>query len=208
MAEGLLGRWERLRQQRKDRGHPAPIETTPQTLKPGDAIMLWNGDDRLVQTVLECAEHLNGRETDWRWLLLDGGALLEVTAGHTTYYDQSEVIYQGSVDFLRLVGDQDGLLRVFEARVRDGSIALNPVTFDHGGAAFQVASTGTFAVQRADGAALDADVWRDITPNEGNNVYVKLNGPLGGKALGVWTTHIAFLRGQEVGPSDLRCYGQ
>ncbi|HLZ71178.1 MAG TPA: hypothetical protein VKV26_14850 [Dehalococcoidia bacterium] len=208
MAEGILGRWERMWQQRKEHGQPAPVESTPQTLKPGDAIMLWNGDDRLVQSALECAEHLNSRETDWRWLLLDGGAVLEVTPGHTTYYDQNEVIYQGSVEFQRLVGDQDGLLRVFEARVRDGTVALNPVTFEKGGAAFQVASTGTFFVQQAAGAALDLDVWRDITPNEVDNVYVKLNGPLGGKALGVWTTHIAFLRGQEVGPSDLRCYGQ
>jgi hypothetical protein len=208
MAEGLLGRWERMRRMRKDAGHAPPQETTPATLRPGDAVMLWNGDDRLVQSALECAEHLNGRETDWRWLLLDGDTLLEVTAGHNIYYGESEVIRQGSIEFLRLVGDQDGLLRVFEARVRDGSMALNPVQFEHGGVTYQIVSTGTFVVQRASGAALTSDVWRDITANEGDNVYVKFVGPQGTTALGVWTTHFGFLKGQEVGPSDLRCYGQ
>ncbi len=211
MAEGMLGRFERLMKQRLDSGHASagpPREVTPATLRPGDALMAWNGDDRLVQTVLQCAEHLNGRETDWRWLLLDGNTLLEVIPGHTTYYNASEVINQGTAEFLRLVGDQDGLLRVFEARVRDGSIALNPVIYDRAGAAYQINSTGTFVVQRSEGAAITSDVWRDITPNEGDNVYFKLTGPNGSKALGVWTTHIAFLAGQEVGPTDLRCYGQ
>src|SRR5579859_6093906 len=154
MAEGLIGRFERVMKQRREAGHTTPHrETTPATLRPGDAIMAWNGDDRLVQTALECAEHLNGRETDWRWLLLDGGTLLEVTPGRTTYYNTPEVIYQGTAEFLRLVGDQDGLLRVFEARVRDGSNALNPVTYERGGSTYQITSTGTFVVQRSEGAA-------------------------------------------------------
>lgn len=209
MADGLLGRFERIMKQRHDAGNSTPPrETTPTTLRPGDAIMAWNGDDRLVQTVLECEEQLNGRATDWRWILLDGETLLEVATGRTVYYHQTEVINQGTVEFPRLVGDQDGLLRVFEARVRDGSIAMNPVTFEHGGAAYQINSTGTFAVVRSDGAAITSEVWRDITPNEGDNVYTKLTGPQGSKALAVWTTHIAFLTGQEVGPADLRCYGQ
>lgn len=208
-AEGLIGRFERIMKRRMDAGHTsAPREATPNTLRPGDAIMAWNGDDRLVQTVLECAEHVNGRETDWRWLLLDGNTLLEVAPSHTTYYNESDMIYQGSLEFLRLVGDQDGLLRVFEARVRDGSLPLNPVTFEHGGASYQINSTGTFVVGRSEGAALAGEVWRDITPNEGDNVYVKLTGPQGSKLLGIWTTHIALLKGQEVGPGDLRCYGQ
>lgn len=207
-AEGLLGRWERMRERRKDAGHPPPQETTPQTLRPGDAIMAWNGDDRIVQTTLELAEHLNNRETDWRWLLLDGDTMLEVQAGVTTYYDRWEIIRQGSVDFLRLVGDQDGLLRVFEARVRDGSSALNPAVFDYHGETWQIQSTGTFTVRQANGQTLSGEVWRDITPNEGDNVYAKLTGSQGAKALAVWTTHIGFLRGQEAGPADLRCYGQ
>ncbi len=209
MADGLLGRFERVMKQRHDAGNTTPPrETTPTTLKPGDAIMAWNGDDRLVQTALECAERVNARETDWRWLLLDSDSVLEVAAGWTVYYNTSEVINQGTVEFLRLVGDQDGLLRVFEARVRDGSIAMNPVIFEHGGAAYQINSTGTFLVQRSSGAAIAADVWRDITANETDNVYCKLTGPNGNKALAVWTTHIALLTGQEVGPADLRCYGQ
>lgn len=208
-AEGLIGRFERIMKRRHDAGNTSPPrETTPNTLRPGDAIMAWNGDDRLVQTVLECAEHVNNRETDWRWLLLDGDTVLEVAPSHTVYYNESEVIYQGSLEFLRLVGDQDGLLRVFEARVRDGSLPLNPVSFEHGGATYQINSTGTFVVRGSQGAALAGEVWRDVTPNEGDNVYVKLTGPQGSKVLGVWTTHIALLKGQEVGPSDLRCYGQ
>ena len=207
-AEGLLGRWERMRQRRKDAGHPPPQETTPQTLRPGDAIMLWNGDDRIVQTALEVAEHLNNRETDWRWLLCDGDTLLEVLGGgETAYYDRWTIVRQGSVEFVRLVGDNDGLLRVFEARVRDGTSALNPTVFDFDGGQWQITATGTFAVRNADGAALP-EVWRDITPNEGDNVYAKFTGAGGEKAFAVWTTHIGFLRGRDVGPSDLRCYGQ
>lgn len=207
-AEGLLGRWERLRERRKDAGHPPPQETTPQTLRPGDALMLWNGDDRIVQTALELAEHLNYRETDWRWLLLDGNTLLEVQTGTTAYYDNWSVIQQGSLDFVRLVGDQSGLLRVFEGRVRDGSSALNPAIFEYGGESWQIQSTGSFVVRQANGQVLGGEVWRDITSNEGDNVYAKLSGSQGAKALAVWTTHIGFLRGQEVGPSDLRTYGQ
>lgn len=209
MAEGLIGRFERIMKQRREAGHATPPrETTPATLEPGDAVMLWNGDDRLVQTVLQCAEHLNARETDWRWLLLDSDSVLEVAPGWTVYYNASEVIHQGTIEFLQLVGDQDGLLRVFEARVRDGTNATNPVVYEHGGTDWQINSTGTFLVQRAEGAALGAEVWRDITRNESDNVYVKLTGPQGSKALAVWTTHIALLIGQEVGPSDIRCYGQ
>lgn len=209
MADGLLGRFERVMKQRHEAGNTTPPhETTPATLQPGDAIMAWNGDDRLVQTALECAERVNGRETDWRWLLLDSDSVLEVTPGWTVYYNASETITQGTIEFSRLVGDQDGLLRVFEARVRDSSIAMNPVTFEHGGLAYQINSTGTFVVQRSSGAAIARDVWRDITANETDNVYAKLTGPNGSKALAVWTTHIALLTGQEVGPADLRCYGQ
>jgi hypothetical protein len=207
-AEGLLGRWERMRQRRKEAGHPLPQETTPLTLKPGDALMLWNGDDRIVQSALDCAEHLNGRETDWRWLLLDGDTVLEVLSdGRTTYFDRWTIIRQGSVDFVRLVGDRDGLLRVFEQRVREGTSALTPTLFEYEGETWQVVATGTFVVRRAAGMAL-GEVWRDITPNEGDNVYAKLVGSGGVRALAIWTTHIGFLRGQEVGPADLRCYGQ
>jgi hypothetical protein len=207
-AEGLLGRWERMRQRRKDAGHAPVQETTPQTLRPGDALMLWNGDDRIVQTTLALAEHLNNRETDWRWLLLDGDTVLEVlSGGETVYYDRWEIVQQGSVDFVRLVGDQDGLLRVFEARVRDGSSALNPTVFEYDGGQWQLLATGTFVVRDAAGGAL-GEVWRDVTPNEGDNVYAKFVGSGGEKALAVWTTHIGFLRGRDLGPSDLRCYGQ
>jgi hypothetical protein len=209
MADGMIGRFERIMKQRHEAGHVTPPrETTPATLQPGDAIMFWNGDDRLVQTVLPCAEHLNGRETDWRWLLLDSNSLLEVAPGWTVYYNATEVIQQGSLEFLRLVGDQDGLLRVFEARVREGTNATNPVRYEHGGQSWQINSTGTFVVQKAAGSVAAADVWRDITQNEGDNVYVKLTGPQGTRALAIWTTHIALLTGQEAGPSDLRCYGQ
>ena len=207
-AEGLIGRWERMRQRRKDAGHAPVQETTAQTLRPGDALMLWNGDDRIVQTALALAEHLNNLETDWRWLLLDGDTVLEVlNGGETVYYDRWEIVRQGSADFVRLVGDQDGLLRVFEARVRDGSSALNPTVFDYDSDQWRLDSTGTFVVRNADGGAL-GEVWRDVTPNEGDNVYAKFTGSGGEKALAVWTTHIGFLRGREVGPSDLRCYGQ
>jgi len=208
LADGLLGRFERIVKQRRDAGHPLPVETTPATLRPGDAVMFWNGDDRLVQTVLECAEHLNNRETDWRWLLLDSDSVLQVSAGRMTYYDHAEVIYQGTAEFLRLVGDQDGLLRVFEARVRDGSNALHPVVYEHNGESFQINSTGTVVVSQAAGAAINGEVWRDLTPSESDNVYVLLTGSQGRKALALWTTHIAFLTGQEAGPADVRCYGQ
>jgi hypothetical protein len=208
LADGLLGRMERMMKQRREAGHMGPVrDVSPATLQPGDALMAWNGDDRLVQTALECAEHLNGRETDWRWLLLDGDTALEVTASHTVYYSTSEVIYQGTAEFLRLVGDQDGLLRTFEARVRDGSNALNPVFYEHASDRWQINSTGTFVVGSSAGAALP-EVWRDVTPNEGDNVYAKFTGSQGTKALAVWTTHLVLLTGQEVGPSDLRCYGQ
>jgi len=51
---------------------------------PGDVVSFWDGGDNVVQAVIECSEELNGRETVWRWHLLDEIRMLEVAPEGTT----------------------------------------------------------------------------------------------------------------------------
>jgi hypothetical protein len=200
----MLDRFGRiLRQQHEQPGTP-PAATTPETLAPGDALLLQDGRDFLVQAAVDGLEELEGRSSTWRWLLLDDGSLLEVLRHTMSLYGTPEILYQGTPPYALLTGqgDQDGLLRVFEARVRAGTIAGMPVAYDHGGLTYHVRSTGIFSA-RFNGVT-DAEVWSDVSENAPDNVYFKLDGGEGALALGVWTSHIAFYSGAPLAHADIK----
>jgi hypothetical protein len=202
----MLDRFGRILKQRTEQPGTPPPATTPETLAPGDALILEDGRDFLVQSAIDCREELEGRVTEWRWILLDDGSVLEVLRHALNLYDHEEILYQGTPPYAMLTGqgDQDGLLRVFEARVRSGNIAAMPVQYEHGGNSLQIRSTGTFSATF--NGVTDAEVWADVSANAAENVYVKFDSGTGDATLGlaVWTTHIAFCTGQALAHADIK----
>ncbi len=195
---------------RSNASTPTDREITFETIQPGDAVIFWDGSDALVETVLDCEEHLNERTTRWRWVFLSEGRVVEVSPMGKTMYGSMNVFHQGSAPFADLTAEADdgGVLKTFEQRVRDGSIASAPVTFIYDGTRYVMKSTGTFVVS-LNGKPLQLGPWADINPNEGDNVYFKMGFGNDGEAMGIWTTHIAFLTGKRLSDVDIKgLYGQ
>ena len=197
MRDALIG---------KKKEEPVAIRTTetPGDLQRGDVIVFWEGGDAVVTATLDCWENLSGRQTTWRWLHLSSGAVLEVLGATTYIYPSTEVIYQGTVAFQRLTGsaDEEGVLQAFEARVRNGTVATDPVSFRLGDVAYRVKSTGTFLCTRT--GPLTGEVWRDISDEQGQNVYFRLQSSEGAEVLGIWTTHIALLTGRPLESTEIK----
>ncbi len=213
----MFNRLNRALQQALDPNKPAPQprQATVDSLLPGDVVSLWDAGDHVVQSVLECREELNRRVTSWRWNLLDEGHLLEATPEGNTLYDRTVILHQDSAEFETLTSDpaQGGVLKAFEARVRQGIAARNPTLFESEGRVFRVVSTGIFDAQPVGQAAYpNAAVWRDINPsNPGDNVYFELEpiedvpaAESGSEVLGIWTSHIALLCGRRLRPGDIQ----
>lgn len=198
-----------------DRGTPRQRpQPTVETLLPGDVVSFWGGDDHVVQAVLECREELNRRETVWRWNLLDEGGMLSAAPEGSTLYRRTAVLHQDSAEFETLTADpeQGGVLKAFEARVRQGTAARNPTLFEFEGRVFRVVSTGIFDARAIGQTGFPRlDVWRDINPNNpGDNVYFELEptvdeaGDEESEVLGIWTSHIALLFGRPLKPGDIQ----
>jgi hypothetical protein len=213
----MFDRLNRALQQHLDpnRPLPQPRQPTIESLLPGDVVSFWDGGDAVVQAVLECREELNRRETVWRWNILDEGRVLEVTPEGTTLYERTDVLHQTSAEFEVLTADpaEGGVLKAFEARVRQGTAARNPTLFEYGDGVYRVVSTGIFAARPLDRTEYPSlDVWRDINPsNPGDNVYFELEptedlpeGTTGSDVLGIWTTHIALLFGRPLRAGDIQ----
>jgi hypothetical protein len=187
-ASPTADRAARVMRSRREEAQAANLrEPTLATLEPGDAVAFGDGGNAVVESVLECREQVGARTTSWRWSFLDDGKVLEAAPDANVLYERAEVIYQGSEPFQRLVAEpeQGGVLKLFEQRVRAGTVASDPITFEHGGLAFHMRSTGTFSAT-ARGKAL-GEVWQDISPNPGDNVYFEAEAQSGEHLLGVWT---------------------
>jgi hypothetical protein len=198
-----------------DKSNPRQrAQPTVETLLPGDVLSFWGASDQVVQAVLECREQLNRRETVWRWNLLDEGAMLSVAPEGNVLYRRTVVLHQDSAEFETLTADpeQGGVLKAFEARVRQGTAARNPTLFEFEGRVFRVVSTGIFDARPIGATAFPRlEVWRDVNPsNPGDNVYFELeptedvDGDEENEILGLWTTHIALLFGRELRAGDLQ----
>ncbi len=183
----------------------SPRQPTVETLRPGDAITFWDGEDALVDCVLECEEQLGARRTRWRWNLLRGGRMLETAPDGNVLYPSSAVLYQGTAPFDELTGEPavGGVLKTFEARVRAGTVGANPVFFDYEGHHFQMRSTGTFGATPL-GPPPTAEVWRDLADDPSQNVYFELESSDGAQGLGIWTTHVLLLIGEALKTTDIR----
>jgi hypothetical protein len=187
-------------------------QPTLESLEPGDVVSLWDGGDAVVQAVLVCREELNGRETTWRWNLLDEGRMLSAAPEGNVLYTRTVVFHQSSAEFETLTCDPDqgGVLKAFEARVRGGSAARHPVIFEYDGKPLRVVSTGVFDARPVHGGYPNAEVWRDINPtNPGDNVYFELEPTDAGpddasEVLGIWTSHIAVLFGKPLTGADIQ----
>ena len=198
-----------------DKATPEPRQPTLESLLPGDVVSFWEAGDNVVRAVLECREQLNRRETVWRWNVLDEARVLEVSPDGTVLYDRSVVLHQDSAEFETLTSDpeQGGVLKAFEARVRQGTAARQPTLFEYEQRVYRVVSTGIFDARPvgADGYP-NEPVWRDIDPNDAaENVYFVLEpttevppGESGAEVLGIWTTHIALLFGRTIQPADIQ----
>jgi len=214
----MFNRLNRALQQALDPNKPAPQprQATVDSLLPGDVVSLWDGGDHVVESVLDCREELNQRVTSWRWNLLDEGQMLEATPEGNTLYTRTVILHQDSPEFETLTADPDqgGVLKAFEARVRQGIAARNPTLFEYEGRMFRVVSTGIFGAQAVAQAGYpNATVWRDINPsNAGDNVYFELEPtvdvPPGdtspSEVLGIWTSHIALLFGRPMKNADIQ----
>jgi hypothetical protein len=190
-------------------------EPTLETLLPGDVVSFWDGGDHVVQAVLECREELNRRVTTWRWNLLDDGYLLSAAPEGYTLYQRTVVLHQASAEFETLTCDpeQGGVLKAFEARVRQGTAARNPTLFEYDGRVYRVVSTGIFDARPIGQTGLPKlEVWRDINlANPGDNVYFELEpteetpgDDADSEVLGIWTSHIALLFGRPLRPGDIQ----
>jgi len=188
------------RPQEDDLGPDLKVET----LQPGDVLALWDGKEVLVERVVQCQETLPTRVTRWRWVFLEAGRMLGVTPAGNTLYADTKVLYQGSSPYEQLTADleQGGVLKTFEARVRDRAIGRDPVFWDFEDQRYQVQATGTFSAP--DQAFPQAEVWRDVSADEGQNVYFRMVGPEGAQVLGIWTSHIALLVGRVLSRADVR----
>jgi hypothetical protein len=178
-------------------------QPTVETLQPGDAIAFGDGGNGLVISVLECSERVGPRSSSWRWSFLDDQKMLEAASDGNILYDRSEVIYQGTELFNRLIAEagQGGILKLFEQRVRAGTNASNPLKFEYAGLTFHIRSTGTFGA-KALGKPL-GEVWRDVSPEPDQNVYFGAEAPSGEQLLGIWTSHILLLVGRPLGITDV-----
>lgn len=200
-------------------GTPLPAQPTPAAtpaggipltpdlgaLKPGDAVSFWDGTDTVVRGSLDCREDLGSRVTEWRWVFLSGGRVLELMPHGQALYDNSAVAYQGD-EFYELLVGPGGSLKRFEANVREG-ISHEPVLVEIDGTSYRVRSTGTFAATTVGQLPEDAAVWADASPNASDNVYFKLvradDADDKDVALGIWTTHILIQRGRTLDRSEI-----
>jgi hypothetical protein len=189
---------------KKEEAVPIRVTETPADLQRGDVIVFWESGDAIVTATLDCRESLSGRQSTWRWLFLSSGAMIEALGGRTTIYEPMDILQQGTVAFQRLTGSvqDEGVLQTFEARARDGTLATDPVVFRMEDAAYRVTATGTFLCERV--GALDREVWRDISNQEGENVYFRMQSTDGAEILGIWTTGIVLLKGRPLVNAEIK----
>ncbi len=190
-----------LRRARQPKAEEIAAAKTVNNLAPGDGIGFWDGENTLVTNVLDCTELVGSRAVRWQWVLLSNGRLLEIAPDGNSMFDPPEVLHQGSPEFDELTAD-GGILKTFEERVRENASGAQPVYYGHGGTDYRIKSTGVFGAS-VQGPEMAQEVWRDISPNPGDNVYFEAESDAGQEVLGIWTSHIAWFAGQPLKETDI-----
>ena len=172
---------------------------------PGDRIRLTGGPGgpRTIEVVLLCSETIDGQTTDWRWLFLDDGSLLESAPKGCFLYRRHELLDRGTRRYQELVA-QDGALVRFERRVRDGTWAQRPVHLTVGERRYRVAYTGTVVAQRL-GPEPRLGPWRALGPDPAKNVFFGLTAveDQHDVILGLWTEGVCLSFGRPLGPAEV-----
>ncbi|MBI3970463.1 MAG: hypothetical protein HY332_04160 [Chloroflexi bacterium] len=178
-------------------------ENSVGTLQPGDAISFWGEGNRLVTCVYDCAEGVGERRCHWRWLFLDDGSLVEYSADGQWRYTEHQIVPQGSALYSDIVGS-GGVLEQFEARVRNDTVAGDPVFVELRGQRYRVTSTGTVdATRRGDAPRLSP--WNQFLPDPEENVYFSLVAADDENqgVLGLWTGHVCLSFGRPIAETDV-----
>jgi len=207
---GLLfwrGPFRRPRPESERPAEPPQAQPALSEAKPGDVVFVAGGRDHLVEAVLDCQEEVGGRLTRWQWLVLSEGWLIELLPYHRYLGQQWQVVYQGTPLFDALVGP-GGALRRFEAHVREGIAAQEPVTLTIEGTSWRVSSTGSFQASARGEVWPQGPVWAALSPDPADNVYFTLSRTEGAeeRVLGLWTDHILLYRERPLAEGDATLY--
>ncbi|HEV2121661.1 MAG TPA: hypothetical protein VGW38_02665 [Chloroflexota bacterium] len=173
------------------------------SLEPGDAVTFWGDGNKIVRTVIDCAEGIGARRYTWRWYFLDDGSLVEHSADGQWRYTEHEIVPQGSALFSEFVGT-GGFLEQFEARVRSDTVGDNPVVVELRGRNYRITSTGIADINRR-GDPPRLSPWAHLVQNPEENIYfslVAIDDETQG-VLGLWTSHVCLSFGSPISETDI-----
>jgi hypothetical protein len=171
---------------------------------PGDTVQLAGEErPRAFETVFLCSETIEGQVTEWRWIFLDDGSLLEAAPKGIFRYGRHQAINRGTRRHQELVA-QDGALVRFEGHVRAGTWAQRPVHVTVEGVSYRVVYTGTVSAQQL-GPEPPLAAWRTFNPDPAKNVFFGLTSTSDEQAtiLGLWTDDVSLSFGRELRPDEL-----
>lgn len=172
-------------------------------LEPGDAVIFWLKGSRIVDTIFDCSEVIEGRTIRWRWIFLDDGQLLEHSPDGEWLYPDHEIVRQGSPFYEELLAEDGALVR-FEERVRAQTSARQPVYVMLRDKRYRITSTGTFGIRRK-GKEPSLLPWQTFATEAKDNVYFGLvnSEDEDDGVLGIWTGHVCLSFGQALAPTDI-----
>jgi len=181
---------------------PAGPATELSALLPGDRIVFADGSDRAVSGVYACTETIAATTTEWCWLFLDDGSLLESAPRGLFRYPRQVEYAPGTSLFEELLA-QDGALVRFEARVRAGTLEQRPIHLTLEGQRVQLHATGNVTA-RLFGTAPALPAWQRLANDSSQNVYFLLRAVEGDAVvLGLWTDSLGLAYGVRIVADDL-----
>ena len=181
---------------------PDPMAELP-LLQPGDAVDIWMEHSYLVTSVYRCRERMDGTVTEWHWIFLDDGSMIEVSPDGCYRYRDHVMVKQGTPLYEELVA-RDGALVRFEARVQEGTVGRSPVHFTFEEKEYRIASTGTVeAILTGPGPALIP--WQQMSADPSANVYFGMVGleDEDEVVLGLWVNHLSLSFGRPLLPEQI-----
>lgn len=191
--------------ERKGRSADGPPERLAGLL-PGDAVRIGEAAPVEVVSVFVCKELLGGVLTQWRWVFLADGSLLELAPRGTYLYDRHEVLEPGTPRYEELAA-QDGALVRFERLVRRGEAGRRQVRVTIHGREYRVAYTGTVTALRLGTEPAPAP-WRAFRDDPDANVYFGLVATDDEREVvaGLWTEGVCLSFGRRLEEGDV-CVG-